>query len=161
MATAGLSREEKVAAAKRLRGDGLTYKEIGERLDVSITTVCEYVTRRVTAWKRKNAAKLREQNLARNEEKRAWERAKATPCSQCGGLSNYRSELCQACVQTKRKRAGRERTERFIALRNQGLRNVEIAEREQVAPHVVTTTFHRAHRYGLDAGRSPYFKAAA
>lgn len=154
-----MTREQKIAKAKALREQGLTYREIGERLDV--TSHC--------AWEWLHPDRVREKNRRQNAKpqrkraKRAWE---AGQCTRCGGrvAAAKRKEatgLCDACAKADKTQAARERTERFIERRREGLLNTDIAAEEGCEPHVVALVLSRAGRYGLAVPPSPYYRNRA
>ncbi len=154
-----LSREQKIEKARDLRQGGALYREIAEELDVSVTTVCEWITGRVTAWKKANPERVREQNLRRNDAKREWEDAQRADCPQCGqrmgagsAMPASRPDKCAACHRDD----ARLRTVHFINLRSQGLTNREIARAEGVRENVVASVLSRADRFNLDVPPSPY-----
>jgi len=150
-----LTREQKIAEARRLRKRGLTYREIGERLGVS--------TRAVWAWLNPEAQKaiVRGVNAKRTKAKREWARANRAACPQCGkpmgpGTAGRKCRVPRRC-RTCLKRESRERTERYIALRERGMLNFQIAEREGVPTHKVAGALSRAkEEHGLPVPPSPY-----
>lgn len=160
-----MRREIKIERARKLREEGWLYKDIAKRFGVSVTTVCEWCTGRVSAWKQENADRVREQNLARNEAKREWEAAQVADCPQCGQPMGVGSALpsrqrqsgkCRECLRDD----ARARTVRFIALREAGWLNTEIAVREGVSAAVVATCLSRAFEdFGLEVPRSPYHRS--
>jgi transcriptional regulator with XRE-family HTH domain len=153
-----VSREQKIAKARKLREQGLTYDAIGERLGVSDTTAYKWLNlERAKEYIRRDIA-----NPARRKYKTEWERNNRAECPSCGAplgsgsrCPSKRPDLCADCVRDQ----ARSRTVRFIELRKQGMTNGEIAEREGLprGSNVVAVAFYRAHRYGLTVPRSPYF----
>jgi predicted Zn-ribbon and HTH transcriptional regulator len=111
-------------------------------------------------YRERHPERVRAANLGRNDYKREWESGE---CPECGDrISDVRRAVkCANCKFEAVRREAIDRTVRFIALRKEGLLNIEIAEREGVTTPVVNTVLSRASRYGLDAGRSPCFKAPA
>jgi transposase len=150
------TRAEKVAEAQRLRQQGLKMREIAERIGVTPSCI----------WKWLNPERTREFHASPKERarRRRWEEDSRELCPECGSemaigsrLPSRRSERCASC----RSDAARARTVRFIRLREDGLNNREIAEREGVSTAAVAQSLCRADRYGLRVPVSPYFKAAA
>jgi DNA invertase Pin-like site-specific DNA recombinase len=148
-----VTREEKIAEAKRMREQGLTYQAIGEALGHPTATILKWLK---PEWAKEQN---RKQNAKRGPAKRAWE---AGICPTCGGhlAAAKKSKRCGHCEREARRREARERTERFIAMRKEGLLNVEIAEREGVPVYVVAQVLSCADRYGLTVPRSPYWQRA-
>lgn len=142
-------REEKVAKAVELREAGWTNVEIGRHLGVHKNTVSRWFHPGIS----------RRSNAKRSQAKRRWDRETAGPCPECGGVrSSSRTRSCARCERERVKREARERTVRFIAMREEGLLNSEIAEREGVAVCVVAVCLSRAGRFGLKVPRSPHFR---
>lgn len=75
-----MTRPERVAKAQRLRAEGKTYREIGERLGICTTTAYAYL----------NPAK-------RGQWGRKWYRRHLIECPQCGGKMHPKSSLCAEC----------------------------------------------------------------
>jgi hypothetical protein len=136
------------------------------------TTYCRACSNSYVAeWKRQHPERVREwarRDSARPERKaakRAHENAARKRCPDCGqpmgAGSGYLSKgaALKTCGDCK-VRAARERTERFIALRGEGLNNRMIAEREDCTPHVVACVLSRASRYGLEVPPPPYWSRA-
>lgn len=141
-----MTREQKIAEAKRLRGQGATYRATGEALGHPVTTIYNWL----------NPEYVRRSNVKRGPAKREWE---AGTCPQCGGrlASADRSDRCIDCKREAVRRQARERAELFIALRERGLLNNEIAEREGITAGSVASALCHAPDYGLTVPRSPYF----
>lgn len=119
-----------------------------------------YWAQKSREYRERHPERVRAANLARNDYKREWE---AGECYECGGESatGRYGNRCGECRREAEKREARDRTIRFIALRKKGMLNSEIAELAGVSRSVVNCVLSRAWRYGLDAGKSPYFKAPA
>lgn len=153
-------RREKIVRARELRAEGETYREIGEKLGVSLSAA--YL------WLNPEYAKqrARRSNAKRTAQKRRWAQENRAECPRCGqpmgsgsaGRSpgRFRPEVCRNCLTDE----ARARAARFIAMRKEGLLNVEIAEREGVETHVVATVLSRAYRWGLEVPPSPYYRRA-
>jgi len=154
-----VTREQKIAKAKRLREQGLTYQQIAERLNVSSNGV-------VSRWLNPERAKEadRRSNAKRNDYKRQWDRDNRAECPRCGGAmcagSRSPSHCPDRCWECLRDEAD-ARIRRFIALRREGLLNPEIAEREGTTVPAVAMTLSNARRQGYDVPPSPYGPAAA
>lgn len=150
--------------AKKLRRKGLTYEKIAQELGISKTTVCEYLTGKVSirtkAWKEANPDRCREYEAKRNPYKREWEEG---ACEHCGGrIADFRrSELCQECRLDEHDRAFRAKARRFIGLREKGLSNREIESLLELPHNTIAVTLKDARKRGMDVPRSPYFKAPA
>jgi transposase len=154
--------EERGKRARSLRAKGKTYKEIAAILEVSIATACNDIPGRISTWKRAHPDRIREYEARRAPKKRQWERDQAGDCVDCGvHLSCESSTRCAPCKNALKHKEARERTERFIELRRQGLFNYEIADREGVTSAVIATTLHRASRFGLEVPPSAYGPTAA
>lgn len=150
----GMTRAEKVAEAARLRGEGLSYPQIGERLGVNQGTAYKWLN----PDRQKVYAKRDWESPEGKERRRRW-RETAAPCPDCGGkVSDPRQTRCWRCEGAHREAVARARCGRFIALRREGLTNRQIAEREGVPDHVVAQQLHRAHsKYGLEVPPPPYW----
>lgn len=155
-----MTRDEKIAEARRLRAKGLFYREIGERLGVTSTAVEKWCK---PEWAKEKAQKS---NAKRNAAKRKWEDAKRARCPQCGRAKGSGSALrggpkaTSVCAQCFNRKA-RERAELFIEMRRQGKSNVEIAAEQGTTPQVVATCFLNAkRRWSLDIPVAPYFRRA-
>lgn len=150
-----MTREQKIAKAKELREEGLTYREIGERISESNSVAwgfCNPDARR---------AINKRDNAKRRAARRQWEEGE---CPGCGGrLANaYRSERCRECQREAQRRETRERVEHFIELREAGHTNAEI-ERMECLPYnaVANALCSHARRFGLAVPPSPYRSGAA
>ena len=149
-----MTREQKIAEAKRLREQGLPLRYIARELGVG--TAC--------IWRWLNPERAQElnriSNAKRSDAKRQWARDNRAECPQCGADmgagTKGRTVLprsCRACIDDE----VRSRMVRYIELRKEGLTNRQIAEREKVGENVVAKTLWLAGRYGLTVPRSPYF----
>lgn len=149
-----MTREQKIAEANRLHAEGLTDREIGDRLGADKSAV----------WKWRNPEEAREMarrsNAKRNAAKRAWENDPANRgrCTRCGGLrgKGQRSDgLCWQC----RCDLSAERRGRMVELRRQGLDNAQIAAKLDLLPENVANELHRARVVnGMDVPPSPYWE---
>lgn len=150
-----MTREQKIAKARRRRDEGLSLQKIAEELGVTASCI----------WKWLNPERCREQtmlqNAKRNAAKRQWAREHRAECPQCGGemgagsgSPSRRRRICAECVSDN----ARARTVRYIELRKRGMRNPQIAEVEKTTTAGVTTTLSGAYRYGLTVPRSPYWE---
>lgn len=160
-----MTRESRIAKARKLREQGLTYREIGERLGVSTSVAYNDITGKQEEakrrWVQEHPERVRAQNLARHAAKREWE---AGTCQQCGGpqATGKRSECCDQCHRANRRAASVERAKGFIELRERGFLNYEIAEHEGASEPAVASLLSRASRvYGLTVPPSPYHSGAA
>jgi len=143
---------ERVARAKELREQGLTYREVAERLDLKQPK---------NAWEWVNSEAVQNQNRKASGRKREWE---AGECSQCGGrISDYRRhELCRPCSDEQKADEFKAKAQYYIKLREEGLTNAEIERRDGLSYNTVAVHLYRAKkRFGITAPRCPYFKASA
>lgn len=169
-----MTREQKVAEARELRAEGLTYAEAGRRLGVSYTTVWAWLNP-----ERKRAIRRRaEATPRRKAAKRAWENEHdRRPCGRCGqprGAGAHRaakSDLCGDCRRADQAAAARARRERIAAMWNDGWLIRAIADALDSTPgsiHVEIAAmradgWHLPYRYttGKRAGRKFPEQAAA
>lgn len=150
------TRDQKIAKARELREEGLTYREIGERLGVAEHTSW--------SWLNPEARRAidRRVNAKRTKAKNEWARENRAACPKCGkpmgpGTKGRRTRVPKRC-RTCLKQESREHTERFIALRERGLLNPQIAEREGVPVATVAVALSRAERdHGLAVPPSPWY----
>lgn len=139
------SREQQVLY---LRQQGLTWREIGERLEMPLKR----------AWNIAHPETVARHNRARNARKREWEREQAGNCADCGRpLATPRASRCEPCTREASRAAADERAERMIELRKQGLSNIQIGEREGVSRWAVATVLSRAKLAGIDVPPPPYW----
>lgn len=144
-----MQREEAIQGALELRAKGLKLREIAAELGIGLSTAGEYVT---DPTGRAKSDRMR--------------KAGATACADCGGPTAgfyHRVERCAECARALQRRIVRERTIRWLELRNAGLNNKQIAEREGVSRQAVANALCRAKRRfpDLDVPRSPYPKRKA
>lgn len=158
-----MTREEKIAKAKRLRDEGLTYAEIAEQLGVTASCVQKWLNpERTKEWLRHDNARPERKRV-----KRQWEKENRAECPQCGGLMGQgtagrskRPELCREC----RGEEARHKRLRYIELRGQGLTNLEIEAKLGLPFNTVGKALTEARQEGLDVPPPPYWergKAAA
>jgi DNA-binding CsgD family transcriptional regulator len=105
------------AEAKRLRAEGLVWREIAERLGRPRSTVHAAVTNI---------------NARRRAYKRAWDRENYRgTCERCGGVTAHRNRgrLCRACADVRRAEPVHARAEQIVAWWAEGLKLREIGER--------------------------------
>jgi hypothetical protein len=137
-----MTRAEKVVEAQRLRAKGLTYREIGERLGVALTTAHEYI---------------RDPDLSR---KKARRRARAGVCIDCGAPTDgsrtspaKRCAYCDRVANAERNRArARPRRDMIEWLWAEGKTGREIQE---VIGSILNITTLRHAGYNLPHRRSP------
>lgn len=103
-----MTREEKIVEARALRAGGCTYREIADRLGVSVATARRWLNpkyaeqdRRTSRdWKRRNKAHLRSYSRGYNE-------LAANECPSCGGyLARQSSGPCKHCREESRHSSG-------------------------------------------------------
>ena len=156
-----MTREQKIAEARKLHAKGWAVVRIGRQLGVAHSTV----------WRWLNPERAREHaardNARRNKAKQEWARSKADPCVDCGGtVSKAKRTRCGRCAREHEQAEAKMRVGQWIALRREGLSNRHIAEQEDIPVYVVANTLSRArHRWGLDVpdvklGRPPKRVAA-
>lgn len=98
-----LSKDRRIEKAKRLRGqEGLTYREIGERLGVSTRTAYRYVNPGVEAKDRATAQRYKDRNReALRAYHRRYNQTHKGECPQCGGEMDRstvrRGGKCEGC----------------------------------------------------------------
>jgi predicted DNA-binding protein (UPF0251 family) len=144
-------------AVRLVREQGLSRSEAARRAGCTQSAV----TKRF--WNEAQRARDRAQNLARNDEKRAWENTMRAHCAACGaamGAGSRRSDgsrrtsgdRCQQC----RERDRTDRVLRMVALRvEEGLTNDQIAERVGSSRFTVITELHRMRVLGFEVPASP------
>jgi transposase len=144
--------EKNQRIARDLRDRGWSNIEIAAHFDVHKSTVSRWL----------NPHLIEKQliyNRSRNAEKRQNDRDNAGSCENCGtGLSDSRAEHCIKCVVQAQKEAADARVRRWIALREEGLLNTEIAQRDGTTVHAVATAFSNAKRRGFHVPPSPYHR---
>lgn len=149
-----MKREEKIAEARRLRAEGMTYREIADRLGVVNSTVCKWL-----ADPEKRREQIRRDNRRRRHKKRQW--MTAEPCPECGGQKTRRAagsdSLCVWCERKRRQYAFRQRFDQVCALRREGLTNLEIASQLGVSEAVVATVIYRGRQHGWPVPVAPYW----
>lgn len=174
-----MTREQKIERTRELRAEGLTYREIGERLGLT-TRIARYYAKVAKVYDRKCATcgepfepehgkeltcSPECWRVAEDARKRAWDRAhpKAhkTECPQCGGemerATARRSGICQACHEDEVDRRARQ-IERWWA---EGLLLKEIASRLGWSLGHIAQEFDRLrakgynlpHRYRVSNGK--------
>jgi hypothetical protein len=119
-----MSRKQEIVEAKALRAAGLKYREIGERMGISLSQASRFA----------NIEKSRAQNRSRNAYKREHERNHRAPCPQCGepmraGSASpaRRPALCQGCRRLADVATADRRGRRVEALWAKGCTLQEIA----------------------------------
>jgi len=153
-------REIKIERARRLRKEDpayWTYKRLGERYGVSTTTICEWLTGKVSAWKAAHPERVRELNLKRNAAKREWERNHRAKCPECGGEMGAGSASrkapparCKECQPFWEAERVHERAERIVEWWGGGLSLGEIAGRLGWSVSHLGQEFHRLRERGYD-----------
>lgn len=123
-----VTREQKIAEAKRLAESGLSHAQIGMRLGMSASCIWK--------WLNPEQAKAaeREQNARRGPAKRAWEDGQRANCEDCGCLLGMGSSMpcrkagkCRSCHQLSRVEQVESRARRIEALWAEGLTLRQIA----------------------------------
>lgn len=140
-----MTREQKIAKAKRMREQGHTYVQIGDRLGSSYSTVYrwlnpEYAQRHravVRAYKARNRERMRQYD-------REYNATHKGECWQCGGPTNRRFDHCRACRSDEADRRART-AERLWA---EGLSLREIARELGTTKKTVSSLMNRWRREG-------------
>jgi transposase len=150
-----MTRDEKIAKAKRLRELGLSYEEVGRRLGV--TGGC------VQKWLKPEAAKrwaANDRTPERNARKRAWENDHDRPLCACGnrmGVGAHRKGYfrCKEC----RRAADAERTairgREIVAMWAAGMTMREIQARYGWTKGHLAQQLHRLRAKGFDLPKRP------
>lgn len=152
-----MTREQKVAEAKRLRSEGLIYREIGERLGVSLTVVYRWLNP-ISAEKRRISDRAyRERNRAkRRAYDRQYKRTHKAECPQCGGKMDRstarRGGLCLPCHEDRVDSRARQ-IERWWG---EGLKLKEIAAKLGWSEGHLSVEMHKLREKGYDL---PYRRA--
>lgn len=124
-----MTREEKIAKARELRAEGLTYDQIGERLGVTGGCVQKWLK---PEWAKKVA---RRSNAKRNAAKRSHEQKTRAVCA-CGnpmgvgsGYPGRQVARCQECRHLAEHEAVDERAQRIVGWWAEGETMKQIASR--------------------------------
>jgi DNA-binding CsgD family transcriptional regulator len=130
------------AEAKRLRAEGLTWREISERMGKPRTTVQAAVTGG-------------QRNALRRAYRRAWDRAHYRgTCEHCEGpvgrQRRDRERLCRLCWVEQERRRVHARAERIVAWWAEGRTLAEIGKRLGWSQGYVGAEMHRLRAKGYD-----------
>lgn len=140
------TRAESETMAAALRAEGLKLREIAERMGVAVSTV--------DAWINDPGGK---RLACRKSSYRGSCEVCGAPTDGSNGVEKAPSRCSAHNPATARRRQeGDDRKERMIAMRRQGLSNIEIAEALGTAPYVVATLLSRARGKGFDVPLSVY-----
>lgn len=142
-----MTREQKIATARKLRAKGATYKAIGEQVGVSASTVVRWLNPGAAersrtaslAWKRRNRKR-------HNAHCRRWYYDSKVPCPRCGQPMTQGARLCRACRSDDADRKARQ-VEQWWA---EGLTISEIAERLGTTVSTVRVSMNHWRRLGYD-----------
>ena len=138
--------------ALRLREQGLTYREIGERIGRTTGTVSSTITRltnaeyreaeraRSRAYKDRNRASVRASNLEYRDRR-------ATGRCACGQRISDSGNICGTC---KRSAAAERRRERIAGLWAQGLTEAQVAAELGITHGSIRVEMARMRRAGWD-----------
>ena len=146
-----MTRDEKIAEARRLRAEGLTLQAIGERLGVSHATV----------WKWLNPERHREHVLKqearpeRKAAKRAWENEHDRGECPCGatlgvGARRHGIKVCRDCFDEMRAVGTAMRRERIAEMWARGLKQREIAAEIGTTRPTISVEMSRMRAAGWD-----------
>jgi hypothetical protein len=130
-----MTRAERYEQIKPLREAGLMWREIGERLGISLKTAQDIYSDPL--------------GQKRNRRQRESQARLRRPCPNCGGLMARSSESCRACEFAARKRARLARLEDVAAMYNEGLPIREIAQEIGYGPNSIPPEMTGARRLGL------------
>lgn len=161
-----MTRDEKIAEARRLNGEGLSNPKIAALLGVTKSAVWKWLhPERTREWEHR-------QNARRGPAKRAWEEAHRARCSSCGGPMALGSVLADGSRSSKAPKgdicAGCETARRvdnaleMWRLRcDENLNNKVIADRMGLPHQTVTSELYRLRALGFAVPASPYLSAAS
>jgi transposase len=137
------TRAQNVAEAQEMRAAGVAVKEIAARMGVHWKTVYEWLA---------DPSGERSSSRKRADDARAIaQRA----CSECGGpVGTRRAGRCDPCF----RRHLAERRAVVLALRNEGLMNVEIADRLGTTQQAVANILCRERKLGAPVRPTPYWE---
>lgn len=146
----GVTREQKIATARKLRESGLTYREIGERFGVGHACVWKWLHPDVVAESN------RRDNQRRAPQKRAYAQSKRAACEDCGTPlsagsswpSRRRTGKCRTCWEldeAERIEPRRRQIEEWWA---EGLSLRAIAERLGWSRDHLSVEIHRMREAG-------------
>lgn len=155
-----MTREEKVARARQLRDEGLTYAQIGTRLGVTTTTAFRRANpdaderSRLSSldWKARNREHVRAQNR-----EYARRRENTGTCSRCGGprgaLAQRRAAVgtCRTCLEAEWEITN----EQIVRWWADGLTGEEIAARLGWKLGALRVHMHRMRARGYDLPKRP------
>ncbi len=145
-----MTRDEKVAEAKRLRVEGLSLRHIGERLGTPVTTVYRWTDpdgaarerARSLAWKAEN----RERVIAYDRSYGREHRGRCINCGDLMGIGVAHDGLCKPCVRA----ATHERRMQVCEWWAEGLSCREICARLGWSLGHLTHEMSRMRRAGYD-----------
>lgn len=150
MATS-LTREQKIAKARKLQAQGLSLREIARRMGYkSRSPVHRLLNPEVVREQTRRA------NIKRAPAKRAWERQQDRPaCPSCGGPRGIGSRrkspgLCRKCRIEKESERVLQRAGWIVVWWAQGLTVAEIAREIGWSPGHTAQEIHRLRGEGFD-----------
>lgn len=125
-----MTREQKIAKAKKLKAKGLSNREVAERLGVTTSAVTKWLNPNTKLWNQRQNA-----SPERKAAKRQWADENDRPlCAECGferGAGQQRKNpdgLCRACRNDRLRSQHLARCHRIEYLWNLGRTLGEIAE---------------------------------
>lgn len=131
--------------ARRLSKEGLSHREIAERMSVSLTTVyrwcdpeaAERARRSSRDWKARNKKHLKKYHRERH-------RGERKPCPECGDKMSSRSQRCKRCYMGRVKKQHKQ----MVELWNKGWTAAKIAETLGTTAPTVYVQLARMRREG-------------
>lgn len=148
-----MTRDEKIAEARRLRAAGLTLAQIANRLGYA---------QPASAWALlhpdETRARRARDNARRAPARRAWENEHDRGVCACGatmavGTRRRGFEVCRDCYEETMAVGTAMRCERIAELWSRGLTQREIAAELHSTPSSINTTMARMRRSGWDLPR--------
>lgn len=142
-----MTKEQKVKKAQQLRAQGLTHREIGERMGVTHSAVVKWLN--PDATREYNRRDL--ERPGRHDAKLAEGRKPGGVCRLCGGPISCNSvrgghTRCQECRQAEAERKREQIIEGYRA----GLTAWQISEQTGIPHHSVTVEACRLRSQGVD-----------
>jgi transposase len=136
------TRESRKARAELLSSQGLSYREIGERIGMTMSGVYKL-------FHPIDPEILKAENKRRNEDKREWERRVAGNCLDCGEpLSIPKSKRCRPCAQTHEEVESSLYEDEIYEYWQSGLPVSQIADKMGVPSSTISSAIYNARKRG-------------